>query len=90
MVLKMNWFLFAILRYVRNTYCVTSQKLARHIKEGVTFKFFELPEAGHFNIESSFNDEVLEELLKFLEPILPEDVREQHTHKQFEIPGRFR
>eukprot|EP00027_Filamoeba_sp_ATCC50430_P005842 CAMPEP_0168549252 /NCGR_PEP_ID=MMETSP0413-20121227/5003_1 /TAXON_ID=136452 /ORGANISM="Filamoeba nolandi, Strain NC-AS-23-1" /LENGTH=674 /DNA_ID=CAMNT_0008579625 /DNA_START=181 /DNA_END=2202 /DNA_ORIENTATION=+ len=67
-----------------------SHKLTRHIKEGCLIKFFELSEAGHFNIESLFGDEVLEELLAFVNALLPEDIREATTTKQFEIPDEYR
>jgi len=63
-----------------------SQKLAKVLTEGVLWKFLELEEAGYQNIESEFNDEMLEEIIRFINHVSPNDYKKKKRKSKTVMP----
>jgi len=66
-----------------------SQKLSKQIQEAYLWKLAEIEDAEHHNMDTLFAYDVLEELLKFVEYLSPNEYLNEKKRKQNTVPAQF-
>lgn len=57
------------------------------MQEGVLWKFLELKEAGHSDIDTEYSDELLDTLVDFVQYLTPKDVLSQQQKQAALVPS---